>query len=59
MKQYTFKYAEEEVKSRYGHLIVWLHSLRTWCLVVAITFQINIIVLLLFGDNAKIIHGQP
>ena len=46
------------MESRYGHLIVWLRSLRSWCLVVTITFHI-IIALLLFRDNAKIIHDQP
>jgi hypothetical protein len=58
-KQGTFEYAEEEIKRCYGHLIVWSRLLSIWCLIVAVAFHIDVIILLFFTDNAKIIHGQP
>ena len=60
MKHNTFKYSDEEIKNCYGHLVIWHLAalLRTWCIVVTITFHIDVAGLHIFRDNVKIIHGQ-
>jgi hypothetical protein len=57
-KQGTFKHAEEKIESCDRHFVVWSRPLKTWCLIVAIAFHINVIILLLLRHNTKIAHGQ-